>query len=48
MTGLQIILIILGWAVAFRMGYVMGESKWRELFDQCMKSKTEILKRRIK
>ena len=39
MTFGMIILILLGWALAFRWGFIMGRDEWRSLYDKCMSSK---------
>lgn len=41
----MVILIILGWALAFRWGYVKGRDEWSGNFDACMRSKTTAIKK---
>ena len=43
---ISVALILAGWGLAFRWGYVKGRDEWRKAFDACMKAKTKAIKSR--
>ncbi len=43
MTYFQLMLIIFGFGISFRWGYVVGCDKWRDNYDTCMRAKTKAI-----